>query len=190
VTVARAFTAPRLDRADPVVSVAQALTGNVGSLPTAKPWSFLIEAGIGLRTTVVSPPFGGPGMVLEIMYRQAGSGTNFGGFGLLWSNEDGDGNTNGPLTPLPRGTRIFHPASIRAGGATDLDELPEHIIEIAAGTDPNAPVVIRPRFVVNTTDRWFLKATVRGPLAAGALHIRGVVTVVEASSLEELRNFY
>jgi hypothetical protein len=129
-------------------------------------------------------------MVLEIMYRQAGGGTNFGGFGLIWSNEDGGAQTNGPLTPLPLGTRVFHPASIRAGGATDLDELPEHIVQVAAGTDPNAPVVIRPRFVVNTTDRWFLKATVRGPLAAGSLHIRGVITVVEASSLEDLRTFF
>lgn len=129
-------------------------------------------------------------MILEILYRQAGGGTNFGGFGLLWSNEDGGAQTNGPLTPLPLGTRVFHPASIRLPGAVDLDELPEHIVEVAPGADPTTHPVLRPRFVVNTTDRWFLKATVRGVLAAGTLHVRGVVTVVEASSLEDLRSFY
>lgn len=182
--------APRYDRSEPQVSVAQALSGNLGSIAVARPWSFAVEAAPGLRTTAVSPPFTGPGMVLEIMYRQAGAATNIGGFGLLWAADEGGAQTNGPLTPLPNGQRIFHPASIRMAGATDLDELPEHIIEIAPGADPNAPVVLRPRFVVNTSDRWFLKATTRGPLAAGTFHVRGVVTVVEASNLDELRSFF
>jgi hypothetical protein len=179
----------RPDRGEPVVSEAQASAGGVVSIGNARPWSFAIEAGIGLRTTVVSPPFTGPGMVYEVAFRYAGAATNLGGFTLVWSNDDGGAQTNGPATTIPTGTRIFHPASIRLPGATDLDEIPEHIVEVAPGADPTQKIVLPVRHIVNTPDRWFLKASVRGPLAAGTFHVTGTIVVVEASSLEELRNF-
>jgi hypothetical protein len=179
---------PRLERAEPVPTSTPTAGQTSITLPSARPWSFLLEAAVNLRSTVVSPPFTGPGMVFEIMYRQAGGATNIGGWALIWAADNGGAQTNGPMTPPPTGTPIFHPAS-QAGGPQDFDQIPEHIIQVATGTDPTAPVVIRPRFVVNTPDRWFLKSTIRGPTAAGTFHVRGVITVVEASSMEELRNF-
>lgn len=179
----------RLDRAEPMVSLGAESSGNVGTMPRARPWGFVIEANAQTRTVAVSGPFSGPALILEILYRNIGQGTNLGGFGLFWDTSDGGAKNSSADVTAPPGTRVFAPSSVTVTSVANNENIPETIPSIAPGTDTIFPTVIRPRYVINVTGQFFLKVTIKGG-NAGTLHTRGVITVVEAASVEELRTFW
>jgi hypothetical protein len=182
--------APRLDRADAGLTVAQAASGaGGGSFPRARIWSWYIDAALGQRTTRVSPAFNGPALILELMFRYP-QANNIRNWALFWSNDDGGTLTGGATTIRPSGTPIFEQHTFEsASGGNDIDEIAESFVSVGTAGDPTAPVVLRPRYIINTSDRFFLKVTVGGGSAGGGTY-RGSVTIVEGNSLDDLRNFW
>lgn len=179
---------PRPDRAEAGGSLSVAAGGGGGTAPRSRIWSFLIETPMNQRSTIVSPPFIAPAMIYEIVWRWVGAANNIGGPSFFWANENGGAVTGGAPTIIPSGNRVLETASVVAATVTETEEVPEHFVQIAPGGDIAIPVLIRPKFIVPTTDRWFLKVSLRGGTAGGA-HVRGVVTIVEAATLAELLNF-
>lgn len=177
-------------RYDPIVSLAAAAAGGAGggTFPRARIWPWYIDAALNTRTTRISPAFTGPAMILELMFRYP-SANNIRNWALYWATDDGGALTGGNPAIIPNGTPIFEQHTFSsAAGATDPDEIAESFISSSIVADTTFPVVLRPRFLIQTTDRFFLKVTVGGGTAAGGT-FRGSVTVVEAPSLDDLRSF-
>lgn len=180
---------PRLDRGDASVTVQGAMSGaSGGTVPRTRIWSWYMDVAQNQRTIRVSPPFNGPAMILEMTWRYW-SANNARNWALFWSNDDGGTLTAGLPTIRPSGTPIFETRTFSSAvAAVDADEISETIEQVSNAADPVQGPVMRPRFIVPTLDRFFLKVTAGGGTGGGGT-FRGVITVVEASSFEQLANF-
>lgn len=181
--------ATRPDRQESGLTIAQAASGGAGgAFPRSRIWSWYIDAAINVRTTRVSPAFNGPALILELMFRYP-QANNIRNWALFWSTGDGSTLTGGPTATRPSGTPIFEQHTFAsASGGNDPDEIAESFVSGGTAGDTTFPVVLRPRYLINTTDRFFLNVTVGGGTAGGGTY-RGSVTVVEAATLDDLRNF-
>lgn len=148
----------------------------------------MLEVAQQQRTTRVSPPFNGPAMILEMYFRQPHA-NNIRNWSLFWSTDDGGTLTGGTPGNRPSGTPIWETHSHSSSIATpDLDEITENFDNATQAADATHAPVLRPRFIVPTRDRFFLKVTVGGGSAGGGTYW-GNITVVEAATFQELVNF-
>lgn len=181
---AQGFPTSRPDRGDPVQS--QSGLGTAVALPRARVWPFLVGTSGAARTTVVSPPMQTPCMVWELSASLVQAGSGAGGLSLLYSTDDSGEQTAGAVAK-PSGTPVFEPIDFRSNVVAEVDEIPEHISTVGEGGTAAIPIRLEMKKIIDVPGPIFFKVSLRS--GSGEVRTRGILTIFEASSLDQLANF-
>jgi len=178
------YPTSRPDRGEPLQS--QSALGSAIQLPRARIWPWLLGTSGAARTTVVSQAFNTPCVIFELISNWPQLGSGGGGLSLLYSTDNAGEVTAGAVVK-PSGTPVFEPIDFRSNVVTEADEIPEHIPMVGEGGTVTLPFRLTPKFLIEVAGPIFLKLSLRS--SAGEVRVRGIITVFEGTSLEQLANF-
>lgn len=150
-------------------------------------WPWQCGATIGTRSTVVSKAFTAPACIASIAFRLGTGGNPEGGLGLFFAADAGDAQVSGPAGNVPNGTPVFDDLSFASSAETFTDELRQVISAVTDGQG-NRDVLMRPKYIIEAPQQFFLKVTVRAA-GGGGFDFKGEIVVVQGSTIEDIYRF-
>jgi len=152
----------------------------------SRTWGWLVGTSLlNARTTVVSPGFTTPLMLYQAHWNWPQPGSGQGGLSILYSSDNSGEQTAGSVTPRPSGTPVFQTADFRSNTVSEFDDIPEHMPMVGEGGATTLPVVLTPRYIVESGGTVYFKVTLRSSVA-GDMRVRGVLIIYEAPTVAQL----
>ncbi len=132
-----------------------------GAGPETHNWlAFLVATGGAKRSTCVSGPYQGIGLVRGIMLAKTQGGQDAGGLALLVAEDDTGTQNSGAVLTAPTGISVLDPVSTPLMTDNDIDEIRANFPELDYANVPNYFGYYHLRYAIYFP-RFYLKFTAR-----------------------------